>query len=142
MKEVKKMDCIFCKIVKGEIPCYKVYENEKVLAFLDIYPANYGHILVIPKEHYNNILDVDENDLSEVIKVVKKICEVLTILVDPDGINILQSNNPAAGQVINHIHFHIIPRFSNDKVTFHWEHQKLEKQQFEELANRLYDELK
>ncbi|MEM4396191.1 MAG: HIT family protein [Candidatus Woesearchaeota archaeon] len=135
------MDCIFCKIVKGEIPSYKVYENEKVLAFLDINPANYGHVLVIPKEHYNNILDIEEEDLIEITKAVKKIAEILAILLEPDGINILQSNNPAAGQVINHIHFHIIPRFVNDNVTFHWEPNKLEKKQFEELAKRLKEEL-
>ncbi|MEM4499755.1 MAG: HIT family protein [Candidatus Woesearchaeota archaeon] len=134
-------DCIFCKIVKGELPSYKVYEDEKVLAFLDIKPANYGHILVIPKEHYNNILDIDEEDLIALISACKKISSVIASVLEPDGINILQSNNPAAGQVINHFHIHIIPRNQQDNVHFEWTPHTLEKSQFEELAKKLREEI-
>ena len=105
-------DCIFCKIIKNEIPCDKIYEDKDVIAFLDIKPINKYHTLVIPKKHYVNITDVPENELAKVIKVVKKLS--IAILKLCDGVNISQSNKKHAGQVVDHIHFHIMPRFKDD----------------------------
>ncbi len=127
--------CIFCDIANKKIPAFVVYEDEKVMAFLDIKPANVGHTLVIPKKHYNNILDVDEEDLKAMIVVVKKISEAIATILEPDGINVLQNNNPAAGQEIEHIHFHIIPRWENDEVTIKWKHHELN--DAEEIAKKL-----
>ena len=105
-------DCIFCKIVNKEISADVIYEDEKVLVFLDIAPINPGHLLVIPKEHYESMLDVPENVLQEVILRVKKMA--LTIDKIADGVNVGQNNKLAAGQIVNHLHFHIIPRGEGD----------------------------
>ena len=106
--------CIFCKILKREIPCTKIYENDKVLAFLDIGPVSKGHTLVIPKEHYETIIDIPEDLLKEVIAITKKVSKAVKQGVEADGISIGQSNYKSAGQVVPHLHFHIMPRFEDD----------------------------
>ncbi len=107
-------NCIFCKIVKGEIPSSKVYEDEHSLAFLDIAPVHKGHTLVIPKRHFEDLTKIPEKDLQELIKSVKKVSIAVEKAVKADGFNLNISNKKAAGQVIFHAHFHIIPRFEND----------------------------
>tara|TARA_Y100000310_G_C20145747_1_gene562364 strand:+ start:30 stop:443 length:414 start_codon:yes stop_codon:yes gene_type:complete len=107
-------DCIFCKIVKGEIPCSKVYEDSNVLAFLDIGPVNHGHTLVIPKEHCENLSDIPDELLKEVIVAVKKVSSAVQSGVSCDGISLNMSNGEEAGQVVPHAHFHIIPRVKGD----------------------------
>jgi len=106
--------CIFCQIVSGEIPSYKVYEDEKILAFLDIKPLSLGHTLVITKKHYQNIEEINEEDLSALILAVKKIGHLLKTKLGVEGYNVSTNNDPVAGQEIPHIHFHIIPRSEND----------------------------
>ena len=106
-------DCIFCKIVKGELPSNKLYEDSEALAFLDITPANLGHALVIPKKHFKNILETPEDIMAHMMKIVKKISHGLEAL-NPDGININMNNKEAAGQVVFHSHIHVIPRFKSD----------------------------
>ena len=113
----KSMDCVFCKIVKGEIPSKKVYEDGNVIAFLDINPLSEGHTLVIPKKHAENIFDVSEEELSKVMQVVKKISKK-RLEEGAKGVNILQNNGKEAGQLVNHIHFHVVPRNGNDKLRF------------------------
>ena len=107
-------DCIFCKIVKGEIPSTKVYEDENTLAFLDIKPVNIGHILVIPKKHFKNIYDTPDEVLSELIKISKKISIAVKKSLGADGVNVTMNNEPASGQIIFHTHIHIIPRIEGD----------------------------
>ncbi|MEO2154527.1 MAG: HIT family protein [Nanoarchaeota archaeon] len=133
---MQRDDCIFCKIVRGEIPSYKIFENEKVIAILDIRPANKGHILVIPKEHYENIFDISEESLVEVIKVARKLAK---IFMDYDGLNLLQNNKEQAGQVVKHFHLHIIPRIKGDenRIIFHWNPLQLSQKDFEEIAQEL-----
>lgn len=109
-------DCIFCKIIKGDIPCHKVFENDKVLAFLDVNPLNEGHTLVVPKGHYETIFDMNEELSGEIMQVVWKISNVLKKQLEPDGLNLLQNNGAPAGQAVPHFHFHIIPRFANDDL--------------------------
>ncbi|MEK7539058.1 MAG: HIT family protein [Patescibacteria group bacterium] len=109
-----KNDCIFCKIIKGEISCNKIYEDDNVLAFLDIAPVNIGHSLVIPKKHFLNIYETPEGILTEMMKVVKIISHALKSGLNADGINITMNNEGAAGQVVFHSHIHIIPRIKND----------------------------
>jgi len=108
-------DCIFCKIVKKEIPSKIIYENEINLAFLDIFPINDGHTIVIPKNHYHNIEDTPEKEIAELFKVVKKLAIIIHNKLNIDGYNILQNNFEAAGQVIKHFHVHIIPRNKTDE---------------------------
>ena len=112
-------DCIFCKIINGEIPCSKVYEDNEFLAFLDITPINKGHILVIPKKHFVNILDCEEDVLKKIGPILKKLSLAVKKGVNADGIVIGQNNGEYAGQVVMHLHFHIIPRFKEDGLK-HW----------------------
>ncbi|MBA7556715.1 Protein hit [subsurface metagenome] len=107
-------DCLFCKIIDGQIPSYKVFENDLVLAFLDIFPLSYCHTIVIPKKHYYNFLDMPEDDMGSFFKELKKISLLIKEKLKIDGFNIVQNNFPAAGQVIPHLHFHIIPRMKGD----------------------------
>lgn len=107
-------ECIFCKIIKGDIPSYKVYEDEYVYAFLDIIPVNKGHVLVVPKEHYESIIDAPEEILCQIMSAVKKIAPVILKVVDSEGFNLGVNNGSVAGQIVPHLHFHIVPRFPND----------------------------
>jgi histidine triad (HIT) family protein len=114
------MDCIFCRIVAGEIPSYRVAENEATLAFLDIEPAAKGHALVIPKRHAVDLLDSDPADLAAVARMVQQVARQIEAAFQPDGINILQNNRPAAGQVVMHYHVHILPRWNDDAIMQAW----------------------
>jgi len=107
-------NCIFCKIINKEIPCYKIYEDEKTLAFLDISNDTYGHTLVVPKNHSKNILDVKEDDITAVMKTIQKVCNHYINSCGFDGINILNNNEECAEQSVFHLHFHLIPRKNND----------------------------
>lgn len=129
-------DCIFCKIIKGEIPSSKLYENDKVFAFLDIAPVNKGHSLVIPKEHYETLMDIPDELLKEISVVVKKISSAVKKAVNADGISIGQSNYKAAGQVVPHLHFHIMPRFENDGFKF-WPQSKYEEGEIESYREKI-----
>lgn len=111
------MDCLFCKIVNGDIPCKKVYENDKVLSFMDINPMSEGHLLVIPKHHGVTIDELPEEDFLAVMSAVKKIAGAVKEGLNPDGMNILQLNGEAANQVVPHLHVHIVPRWSGDGLT-------------------------
>ncbi len=111
------MDCLFCKIVNGDIPCTKVYENDKVLSFMDINPMSNGHLLVIPKNHGITIDELPESDFLAVMAATKKIAEAVKKALNPDGMNILQLNGKAANQVVPHLHVHIVPRWSDDGLT-------------------------
>ncbi|MDO8553122.1 MAG: HIT family protein [bacterium] len=107
-------ECIFCKIVKGEIPSFKIYEDDATFAFLDIRPVNRGHTLVVPKNHSRNIFDSAVEDWLAVTKTVRKLAPVIEKAVKADGININMNNREHAGQVVDHLHVHIIPRFKGD----------------------------
>jgi histidine triad (HIT) family protein len=107
-------ECLFCKIAGGEIPSDKVYEDSKFLAFLDINPRNPGHTLVIPKKHYETILDMPDGELGDLLLMVKKVASAVKESMKADGISVGQSNGRAAGQVIPHVHFHVIPRYLSE----------------------------
>ncbi|WP_421077201.1 HIT family protein [Methanothermococcus sp. Ax23] len=106
--------CIFCKIVNKEIPAKIIYEDENTLAFLDINPRSKGHTLVIPKEHYETFDELPEETAVNLTKTIKKVVNILKSL-NPDGYNILNNNKPIAGQEVPHVHFHIIPRYNDEK---------------------------
>lgn len=108
--------CIFCKIINGEIPSYKIYEDEETLAFLDIADDAIGHTLVIPKKHYENILDIDTETLSNVMNVVKKISNHYVNNCGYTGVNVMNASGVDAQQSVFHLHFHIFPRKENDGV--------------------------
>ena len=133
-------DCIFCKIARNESPAKKVYEDEDIIAFLDINPANKGHTLVASKNHYEDIYSVDEEILKKMISVVKVIAEKIKNALECDGINIMQNNGKHAGQLVNHIHFHIIPRFPDDKVLITYQRMQMTEEEFNEIQKKLTTE--
>ena len=112
-------DCIFCKIAGKEVPAEIVFESDSAVAFLDIRPINLGHTLVVPKQHFANILDAPEGAMEGMISAARQIAPALMNSVNADGISIEMSSNAAAGQVIMHAHLHIIPRFKDDGLQ-HW----------------------
>ncbi len=106
--------CLFCEIIEGNIPSKKVYEDDKVLAILDISQMTKGHTLVMPKQHFRNIYDVDSETLAHLMEVVRKLAIQITEKTGALGCNIFNNNNEAAGQSVMHLHFHIIPRYADD----------------------------
>ena len=110
------MDCIFCKIISGELPCFKVFEDEYTLVIMDIANDADGHMLAIPKKHTENILDCDTNTLNHLISAIKKVSNHCVDNCGYDGINLLNANNESAGQSVPHFHIHIIPRKMNDNI--------------------------
>jgi len=115
--------CIFCKIVRGEIPCFKIFEDDRVLSFADVNPINTGHTLVIPKRHAENIWEIDGEDLAAIHAASLKIAKAMKTSLNPDGIAFLQLNGRAVNQIVMHYHLHLIPRKSGDpKLTMtEWE---------------------
>jgi len=113
-------NCIFCKIVEGKAKSWKVYENESVYAFLDIHPVNEYHTLVIPKNHYESIFDIPENELKEVMAVVKKLVTLFNSKLGIRNVQIINSSGPEAQQDVFHVHFHIVPRKKGDNQDVKW----------------------
>lgn len=107
-------DCIFCKIVAGEIPCTKVFEDDFVLAFMDISPLNKGHLLVIPKEHFLDIVEIDPKLYGHMASVVCNLAKAVKASIDPEGMNVMQLNGKAGNQVVPHLHMHLVPRWAGD----------------------------
>ena len=127
-------DCVFCKIIQGEIPSTKVYEDENTVAFLDINPVNKGHTLVVPRSHHETIEETPEKVLSSAIAVVKKVIIALDKL--NEGTNVGINNKAAAGQLVPHVHFHVIPRNKGDGLK-HWGSKKYEKGEAEAVADKI-----
>jgi histidine triad (HIT) family protein len=132
-------DCLFCKIVAGAVPCAKVYEDEFHLAFLDIYPANKGHTLIIPKKHYAHFSEIHHKEIGEYIEVVQKVAQAVKKSMKSDGINVFLNEGEAAGQVIFHAHFHVIPRYNGDGIVFKVgrnEYTEVEKEEYRKKIQR------
>ncbi|MCP4391485.1 MAG: HIT family protein [Gammaproteobacteria bacterium] len=113
-------DCIFCKIIAGEIPSFKIFENDDSFAFMDINPANEGHALVIPKEHAADVHAVSEAAITATVKTAKKVAAAVDKTLSPDGLNLLQCNGPAAAQSVMHFHMHVLPRKNGDELKLNW----------------------
>ncbi|MCP4296551.1 MAG: HIT family protein [Proteobacteria bacterium] len=105
-------DCIFCKIVKGDIPCFKVYEDDRILAFEDVNPISEGHTLIIPKAHAENIWEISGEDLTAIHLASKKVADAIKEVLSPAGVAVLQLNGRGVNQVVMHYHLHLIPRVS------------------------------
>ena len=113
-------DCIFCKIIEGDIPSTTIYEDDRAKAILDINPAARGHVIVLPKTHAADVFEIPDEDLSHAICVAKKIAIALKRAYSCEGVNILQNNGEVAGQTVFHLHIHVIPRFAGDTVNMKW----------------------
>ncbi len=125
-------DCIFCKIVRGELPSTKVYEDDEIISFMDIAPVVKGHTLVIPRRHYDPLINVPQDLLQKLILVVQRIAHAQVSGLKADGINVTQANGVLAGQVVPHVHFHVIPRFKDDIHSWHFKAEKYDSS--EEMA--------
>ena len=130
-----KNNCVFCAIAANEIPSFKVYEDDLVLAYLDINPFSKGHTLVIPKKHSSGLLDTSDETLAALVARVKKVASHLKATLPCDGFNILQNNGEAAGQTVMHIHFHIVPRYGKEEISF--VSQKGDMDELKSLADRI-----
>lgn len=134
-------DCLFCKIIKGDIPCTKVYEDAFSFAFLSINPNNHGHTIVIPKRHCRNMLDMEEVTASTLALAVRRISKGVHKGMKADGVNIIMNNEVLAGQVIFHAHFHIIPRFTNDGLKIWDKSTPYEGSEAEKIAKEIRKEI-
>ena len=130
-------DCIFCRIVAGEIPSFKLLEDDRVLSFMDINPASEGHCLVVPKAHAPNLFEADDESLAAVVTAARRVADAVRRTLEPPGISLTQANGPAAGQSVFHLHFHVIPRRPDDELLFNWELQPGDMDAIGKLAERI-----
>ena len=135
------MDCIFCAIIAGEIPAAKVYEDEHVFAFMDIAPANPGHTLVIPKQHYRNIFDMSTEVGSKIMQAAIPLANAIRVALNPDGLNLFQSNEAAGFQTVFHFHLHLIPRWESDPLRLPWRPSEGDMEQINNIAAKIRDAL-
>lgn len=134
-------DCIFCSIIEGDIPSHTVYEDEDTYAFLDVNPVSDGHLLVIPKQHAEQLTDLDPQTTEAVFRTVRNVAAAVEDGLQPDGVNLLQNNGEAAGQEVDHVHVHIIPRYADDGFDFTFDSSDLDEDEAEALLGRIQDRL-
>jgi len=134
---INMLDCIFCKIVAGEIPASKICEDEHTIAFLDIMPANKGHCLIIPKKHYKGLLELPETILNNMINSAKKIARAMSSSVGNGSYNLVMNNGKEAGQIVFHAHIHIIPRFKDDGIKLEWKYRKYQGVEMQEYTEKI-----
>ena len=131
--------CIFCKIIAGEIPSNTIYEDEDFKVILDVNPASRGHALILPKDHYADIYEIDEETASKAMRLAKRLALHMTKRLDCDGFNILQNNHEVAGQTVFHFHMHLIPRYQNAKNNdiLIWNHEMFSSEEMAAIRDQL-----
>lgn len=139
--KVSVESCIFCKIIAGQIPCIKVFENDQVLAFLDVSPVSDGHTLVVPKSHTLRVDCTDPQTMTQLAAVLPRLAGAVQKAVNAEGYNILCNNGPAAGQVVEHVHVHIVPRKRNDGVFNQWPSFRYPQGKAEKIAEKIVQNL-
>ena len=132
---MKDNNCIFCKIAAGEIPSKTIYEDDNFRVILDLNPATRGHGLILPKNHYANLYELPEEIAGEVMKLAKKMTQVMTDKLKGDGFNLVQNNGEQAGQTVFHFHMHLIPRYKDDGQVLGWKEQSTTQEELEEIKN-------
>lgn len=130
-------DCVFCKVLRRQLPSTVVFEDEHALAFLDIAPATDGHTLVIPKTHTDDLLSVSPEDLAAVIRTTQTVARILDDRLSPDGLSVFQSNRTAGWQDVFHLHFHVVPRWKDDSLQRPWRSAPASRERTAEVAARL-----
>ena len=130
-------DCLFCKIIAGEIPSTRVYEDERTVAFMDINPATRGHLLVVPREHAKDLLSIDPEDLAAVARAAQKLGKAVSERLEADGVNLLNSCGRAAWQTVFHFHVHVIPRYAGDPLRLPWQPEPGDRGEIEAAARAL-----
>lgn len=134
---MKERDCIFCKIAAGEIPSATLYEDDEFRVILDLAPASKGHALLIPKDHYRNLYDMDDEKAAKVLPLAKRIINHMTEVLECDGYNIVQNNEECAGQTVFHFHLHLIPRYKGDQVGLGWSMGELTEADKNEILEKM-----
>ena len=130
---MKKEDCVFCKIVNGDIPSNTIYENSEFKVIMDISPATKGHVLVLPKEHFKDIYDIDAETAGKLSQLAAVVARALKEVLHCDGLNIIQNNGEIAGQTVFHFHMHLIPRYEGDDVTVKWKEHSMDAEEMDQL---------
>lgn len=130
-------NCIFCKIANGEIPSASLYEDQEFRVILDVAPASRGHTLLLTKQHFANLYDMPDDLIQKAILLVKKVAAAMKKELKCDGVNIVQNNEPAAGQTVFHFHIHVIPRYENDDVGLTWKPGELTVETSNEIVAKL-----
>lgn len=136
---MKQDNCIFCKIIAGEIPSQAIYEDDKFKVILDVASATRGHALILPKSHYANLYELPDDVASDTIKLAKKMMKVMTDRLGCDGFNILQNNGEVAGQSVFHFHMHLLPRYKDDGEILKYNPQNPDGKELEQLRKILTD---
>ena len=139
---MKKDDCIFCKLANGDIPTNSIYEDEVVKVIFDASPAAPGHILILPKNHYDDIYSMDDKTAAHVFKVAVKLSKAYRKALDFDGLNIVQNNGEAAGQTVMHFHMHVIPRYAGGEDMVSWDPKPAKREELEKQGAKLREALK
>lgn len=134
-------ECIFCKIANGDIPAATVYEDADFRVILDLGPASKGHCLILPKQHYRDLCDLDEKTAAKVLPLAGRIGAAMKRALGCSGFNVVQNNGEAAGQTVFHFHTHVIPRYENGPEMVTWEPGKAEKEELEQIGNKLKTEI-
>ena len=134
-------DCIFCKIINGDIPSYTIYQDKKTLAFLDINPNSVGHALVIPKKHAKTITEMQDEEVAAIFKTVKKLINGIQSALEPEGFNLVVNQGEVAGQVIQHFHCHVIPRNAEDGIKLVLKGVSLSPEEFQELVKKISEQI-
>ncbi len=137
---MRQDDCIFCKIANGEIPSATIYEDDDFRAFLDLNPATRGHALLVPKDHFANLFELDEEHAEKAILLAKKLGERMQRKLGCDGLNLIQNNGEAAGQTVFHFHMHLIPRYKDDEAGIGWKQGSLTDEAKAELTELLRED--
>lgn len=133
----EKRRLYFCKIANGEIPANALYEDDLVKVIFDLSPASEGHVLILPKSHYDDVYSLDDDTAAHIFKVAVKIANAMKKSLNIDGLNIVQNNGEAAGQTVFHFHMHIIPRYTDDTVNIKWVPGKISEDEIEKLKNKI-----
>lgn len=138
---MKKDDCIFCKIAGGEIPSTTIYEDDYHRVFFDIAPASKGHCLIVPKDHYDDVFDMNEEAAGRLFGLASKVAKSLKKELDLEGLNIVQNNGTIAGQTVFHFHMHMIPRYAGDTVNVGWKPGEADMDELASLAKKVGDNI-
>ena len=142
MMQTLNHNCIFCQIVLKNLPNAIIYEDEKFLAFMDKYPINHGHSLIVPKQHFRDILEMPIKDVGEMHSLVPLLAKAITSVLGSDGFNINQNNGKSANQIVPHVHVHIVPRYSIEKVKGQWPIRKIAQvKELESIAEKIRENI-
>lgn len=134
---MKDDNCIFCKLANGVIPTNKIYEDDDFTVILDASPATKGHALILPKEHFANLYEIDDQTAAKVFPLAKKMVKHMTDVLKCDGFNVLQNNGETAGQTVFHFHVHLIPRYQGKDQILNWSHETFTDEEMKEICTSL-----